>query len=722
MVEFPADTIKKYADALEKKSIAKNELKRRLLSVDKFLRWAHEKGYLADNSFKQMSEAIASKSGVAAVSEESKKQTSRPQFSFESLSMRHYIGFAVVLLLISMIGAGLYNQFFKKTATPFAYSASPVAGTRIISFQGRLTDSIGNPITAPIDITYNFYTAPTGGSPITSSTRVCTAKPDQDGIFSNLIGNDGGPNCSTQLPSAIFTDNPTVYLGVTIGSEPSEMSPRQQIANVGYAINAESLQGMPPGTSTSSIPFISAAGDMLIAAANPGIRSTYSSANFVISSAKTTTIQSANGGDIVLSATDGGTLRFNTYNGTITERMTITPLGNVGISNTNPRASLDVIGSASLSGSLAFNGATTQLTQLNGGDFSFATSPGGDIGAATKMTLTNVGNLGIGTTVPGYRLEVAGSASASGNLSMGGQLQVGRFAANPTAIGAGSVYYNTLTNSLYVYNNTDWVPVGTGTGTGESFWDRALDGVLVPKIPQDALNLGASATASATVHLAGKPNDNSFINTGNVGIGTTTPTAGYKLDIIGSAQMSNLSLSNPGVGNDSRITFQKTNDHAWISVKETVADATTYGFYMDDNPDQVADQFVWQMNDYQGLGSAWQPLNFAGLNATIRAANVNAYGDYNVYGPWYSGVDGVQNNVYQLKPAPFPSPPTFPPSPVRPAPTGCASTGLAHPTPLPGVLDLSEAISRQPESPSPDRPRPWTPASPSPSTQQPAAW
>ena len=80
-------------------------------------------------------------------------------------NIQNYIGFAVILLLISMIGFGLYNQFFKKTATPFAYPAALTSGSRIISFQGRLTDSLGNPIIAPIDLTYKFYTVSTGGSP-----------------------------------------------------------------------------------------------------------------------------------------------------------------------------------------------------------------------------------------------------------------------------------------------------------------------------------------------------------------------------------------------------------------------------------------------------------------------------------------------------------------------------------------------------------------------------
>ena len=135
-------------------------------------------------------------------------------------------------------------------------------------------------------------------------------------------------------------------------------------------------------------------------------------------------------------------------------------------------------------------------------------------------------------------------------------------------------------------------------------------------------------------------------STGNVGIGTTTP--GYKLDVSGNVRLNNLVFANPGVGNDTRLTFLKTNDAAWISVKEETSDRTRYAFEMSDNPDTTADKFLWYISDWKGKGGDWEPLNFNNLNANIRAANVNAYGDYNIYGPWYSG-SGQPNTVWESK-------------------------------------------------------------------------
>jgi hypothetical protein len=382
-----------------------------------------------------------------------------------------YVGFALGIISLAVLATGLYLRFFVNTKTPFAYSGAPVQAGRTISFQGRLTDTLGNPINAPINMTYNFYTTSTGGSPISGSTRVCTANPDQDGIFSNLIGNDTGPSCNTELPNSIFTENPSIYLGVTVGTEITEMSPRQQIANVGYAINSETLQGMPPGQTASSIPYINKDGNLLIATSNPGIRSTYASSNFTISSAQAVTIQSAGSGDITLSASEGGALRFNTYNGTLLERLTVLNNGNVGISNTNP-------------------------TQ---------------------------------------KLDVGGNATVSGDLTAGGQVQVGRFNYVPMAAGAGSIYFNTTDNTPYYFNGSSWTAFSSGGGGG-GYWTIGNGALFPVNSTLDAL-IGGTASTSAkfafinvgggtpTASIAGSLANVSTYVTGDGNIGTTNMAA-----------------------------------------------------------------------------------------------------------------------------------------------------------------------------------------------------
>ena len=578
MLKFEKDSIARYVKSLKEKSVTPNETKRKLQSISRFIKWAVTTGYLEQNDFKQMESEIANtvndSNNKTKLGETANSQLSTTNFR----SMQTYIAFAVVLIFISLIGFGLYNQFFKKTSTPFAYPTALTPGSRIISFQGRLTDSIGNPIIAPIDLTYKFYTVSTGGSPITGSTRVCTASPDQDGVFANLIGSDPGPSCTPALPATIFSENPQVWLGVTVGSELTEMSPRQQIANVGYAINAETLQGFPPGTTASTIPFISTQGDLLIAAATPGIRSTYTTANFVISSAKTTTIQSANAGDIVLSATDGGALRFNTFNGSLVERITVLSGGNVGIGSTSPTSfKLEVagnigpdadntrdLGSSSRyyaniyannivgSGALGYwkRGVGTLYPNVTS-DAIAATSSGTTVetftatgsnnalragGASTFMTVNSSGNMTItGTgsnTVMGtwdfgnYNLNNANHISMNDggpNEGLGWADSTWLVDTSPLdrSNATGNLNLYGTTNNIALWRPTLWVYNATNYSTATAQSSGGLD-----------------FTSTGTGHISFNPG-------GNVGIGTTSPLE--KLTVTGSASVSaNLTIGQTG--------------------------------------------------------------------------------------------------------------------------------------------------------------------------------
>ena len=499
----------------------------------------------------------------------------RPILPNSSTSALKYVGFALGVISLTLLASGLYMRFFADPRSPLAYSSTPVQAGRTISFQGRLTDTLGNPINAPINMTYNFYTQPTGGSPISGSTRVCTANPDQDGIFANLIGDDTGPSCNTELPNALFTENSTVYLGVTVGSEPTEMSPRQQIANVGYAINAETLQGMPPGQGASTVPYINKDGNLLIATSNPGIRSTYASSNFTISSAQAVTIQSAGSGDITLSASEGGALRFNTYNGTLLERLTVLNNGNVGIGNTNPSE----------------------------------------------------------------RLDVSGNATVSGNIQAGGQLQIGRFAYEPQAAGIGSIYFNTADNTPYYFNGSAWTAFSSGTtgsywgqGNGALFTANPTVDVLIGSLASNSakfaflnVNSGtptasvAGALANVATYLTGdgtlgttsrrsltlgnsslsNTTGNILLNpngTGSVGIGTTQPNS--RLEVV----------------NGSGITSRSTGTSGQIQLlrSQTSASDTLGLFYTETSTGSIPID-IWQ---WRAGGSTARDLVFSNYDNT----------------------------------------------------------------------------------------------------------
>ena len=114
---------------------------------------------------------------------------------------------------------------------------------------------------------------------------------------------------------------------------------------------------------------------------------------------------------------------------------------NVGIGTTSPSAKLDVNGSASFNNAVVVDGLDTgnpipptNQTRISGygmignrGSFYITNGSsngtifwgiGSNHNAATKMTLRNTGNLGIGTTSPNTKLEV-GDCESSGNIADG---------------------------------------------------------------------------------------------------------------------------------------------------------------------------------------------------------------------------------------------------------------------------------------------------------------
>lgn len=89
-----------------------------------------------------------------------------------------------------------------------------------------------------------------------------------------------------------------------------------------------------------------------------------------------------------------------------------------------------------------------------------------------------------------------------------------------------------------------------------------------------------------------------------------------------------ITLANPGVGNESTITFRKTNDAAAINVFEIVSDRTRFGFDTSDNP-QGPDAFSWTTRNWESAGSGWTSLYLSDLDVRLQGKTVEL--DGNVY-------------------------------------------------------------------------------------------
>ena len=483
---------------------------------------------------------------------------------YNSLPFTPYLHLAILVLATSAMVIFGYNQIIKQAAPSSA--ALPTVPRRQLSFQGRLTDSSATPITTQVDVVFKLFNDPSAGSELYTS-GTCQITPDSNGIFNTLIG---GGSCGTEIASTVFTENRDVYLEVSVGAE--TLTPRQQIATVGYALNSETLQGYPASGSATinTVPIVDSNGDINIAAPSPSINSTSGTFN-LNGQALTLTTTANSGGNIVLqpdsigggqvqvlgSTTTTDTLRIENAN--LTSGALIS--GYIGNDTATGRLLSLTAGSTetdrfyvAANGQVMINTAASLVNagliidQNGSGDLFTASASG-----TSKFTIQNNGNILATGTLTG----LTGLTVASGTVSLPNgeinnaeisELDWTKLQNYPTACPVGQVI-QTVGDTL------------TCVAMTEQLWQRT-SGSLAPLNITDSINLGATATSSALVHLAGTTGENSWINTGNFGIGTTNPQA--NLDIQ--------SISN------TLLNLKRTNDsfdNVWSYVGTTWTDLTT---------------------------------------------------------------------------------------------------------------------------------------------------
>jgi hypothetical protein len=253
-----------------------------------------------------------------------------------------------------------------------------------------------------------------------------------------------------------------------------------------------------------------------------------------------------------------GNLEFAT--GGTTTRMVINSAGNVGIGTNTPGAKLDVNGDAWFTNAGNLNAVITQGATGKGRLYLY---DGGSatIGLQTNgVSYFNAGNVGIGTTSPGLKLEVVGGASLAGTA------------------------YATL---RAVQDQTNYRGVVLGYDTSGQI------GIIYPETPS-----AASTLAFWTYTGSSWGERMRIASSGNVGIGVTAPAA--KLQVSGSSNVLNVRGSGSAatssifsvdgtngrlfeVSDDLSNSLFSVNTIAGLPVIEAFADYTvtmgTYGAY-----------------------------------------------------------------------------------------------------------------------------------------------
>ncbi|MCJ7805610.1 LamG domain-containing protein [Patescibacteria group bacterium] len=643
------DLIAQYQGQLAK-TTSFTTAKRKMASLNKFFGWAHNKGHIKENPLVQtqpLSEAFEPpkrrKPGVKTI------------IGFGVLALSLVLMFLLarklqlpIPFLFTPASENRVTQLPQPTGGPGqpttgstseAPSTSTLLSPWTIFAKMTLKDASGSASLGAQSITFKLYKSPDDPTALwTSGTKQET--PDTNGDITIALDS---------VPTNVFFGNDKLYLGATIGG--TEIKDRIPVSSANSASN---LQGYTPanpeiGAGPGTIPVIADDGSLLLASQAPAIRA--KQGNLLVEG-QTVTLSTPTGsdGNIEINPDGFGYAHF-LFEGTGQNFLNaqapnltsgslfygIVANGATGYdlirlqSGSQPitRFSVDALGNTGIGGNLSTGGTQRlssggALSNVTGysqtsGNFTITQSPGNfasitQTGSALAdlLTLTlDERDKPMSTystlTLNRYNAPREGAALyvKNGTAIFNDQIRLGRFVALPTAIGTGSVIYNSTDNQVYFSDGTIWQAFATAA-TAINWWGQA-NGVLNPKNSTVDLLIGGTSSSSAKF---------AFIN---VDSGTPTASIAGNLTLNSAGVIQTTLNRNLTIGGDSTggIILSPLNGVAEGSVTPGATDVTdlgisslawrnVYGQTLYQNSNQVCDV---SGNCFAGANDVWNQTN-----------------------------------------------------------------------------------------------------------------
>jgi hypothetical protein len=362
-------------------------------------------------------------------------------------------------------------------------------------------------------------------------------------------------------------------------------------------------------------------------------------------------------------------LKFFTSFGSRNERMRITSTGNVGIGTTSPGAKIDIVGSYDALPARILRQATYgEILRIGRNGVSESASinyPADGVLAintsgSERMRITSSGNVGIGTTSPAAKLDVVGDGRFSARVQVQGSNGTG------TTQGGLLINYNANTSSRSWLVNNDYNVYGdfailqSTTQTGSTFTDRIYiknDGNIGigTSTPTNRLHVLGGILNGAVATFSGQNNDRGLVistfNSGNSDAGVLlnaqTALGVLAFATVGSERMRITSSGNVGIGTSSPTAKLEVAG----TVLTTSTLGSTAGSYAIDHPGIN----TWKIGVTATNSSTFHIGNDTGGSFVNKILNITAGGNVGIGTTSPNGQLDVYSSVYQRLAIKYPS-------------------------------------------------------------------
>jgi hypothetical protein len=273
---------------------------------------------------------------------------------------------------------------------------------------------------------------------------------------------------------------------------------------------------------------------------------------------------------------------------------------------------------------------TARALNINGNTLTFTGST-----YNTRYHATGRVTVGGTTEISTYLQDVLGNARVTGLFGIGQLSNPGTITATPSLTGgsmAAGTYYFKVVAIDHAGNRTAAGPEASATIASGTTGSIALSWPTVSGAFYYLVYIGTTSGGQSSYFSTNSysPSYTFTVSSGTAGTPSTANHTSYASinGSTGALYSGNITIVNPGVGNNSQISFAKNTDLAQINVTEYSTDNTMYEFYMADNPDGTGDVFHWVISDWQHPSTGWKPLKFSGFRSQITAVSTNFWSSF----------------------------------------------------------------------------------------------